>query len=1062
MSRFRTLRLLANYNILTPVALIGTGVVLSLSNPALAAEITNPADGTITTTVTIADGDSYINDGTIDNPNGTAVTSSTDIGSLTNASGAIIGTEADDFAVLIQGNADTITNDGDIGITYHNPDPSYSSDGIEVTGDVTTFTNSGSIATGNYAVYIEGATGSFDNNSGGTITSDDGTAVFLGIYAGGGATSFNNSGSIESDSDTAGDGVVIYGTTGSFTNTSTGTITSNDGNAVWLGKGTADATVNDFNNAGSIMATNNAAINIEGSDSVAAAGTVTNSGTVTGVGAGFFSSGDVGDFTNSAGGTITATNDDTDPSDYSGAYEANGVFAIGNVTGTFTNDGTITATGQDSSVGYGATDYGYLSAGVGITGDVNKFVNTGDIEAQAGGSSYGGESTSLGGVGVAIGGETTDFENSGTIHGSGSGVYFGNYQGTGWYAGKAYFDEPSESHVGTFTNDATGAITGDQGVGVVFTDGVDSFDNAGQITGHGTPVGEIPSAGVFIAGGVTSFTNSGSITADQDGVQIFSGVGTFTNTASGTITSADGFGAYVSDFALPGPFSSPSNTPVAFNNFTNNGTISGALAGVEFATSSPVNIVNTGNILGTGAGSVGLIFNGGTLNNSGTIQGAIGILDTNLAGSSIVNTGSIIGTDGPGLSFVEEEDPTVTTSGLIQGSTVSIQFAGSAPDTLVVNTGAKIVGTVSFGSGVNTIDVSGYTGNLVIDFNNPSGSPVTVVNGSNLYVATTSQLTIVDATSIRQSAQPVEDLVGGIQDSMYDALSGEMPSTDDQSFVSKAPGKGTTVWGDVFSGGSTNGGPGSSIGFGGFVAGAQAEYAPGLTLGLLASYGHTNFSLNNPQQTISSNVGTVGIYGSKSLNAITLDFSLLGGFGGNTSRRQIGGTTTETATADYNSWFLAPEVGASVPLAHFQKGQLNLAGRLGYIGGSFAGYTESGSSSDLTVGAQDISVLTASAELNGKTAIAHTSGTDINLTGKVGVFTDDNVGNSAVSVSMAGFGNMGAGSVTTDSTGTGAYAGLGLEAPIATGFTVGASLTGSARSDGNYGGVGRFRISGSF
>jgi hypothetical protein len=231
---------------------------------------------------------------------------------------------------------------------------------------------------------------------------------------------------------------------------------------------------------------------------------------------------------------------------------------------------------------------------------------------------------------------------------------------------------------------------------------------------------------------------------------------------------------------------------------------------------------------------------------------------------------------------------------------------------------------------------------------------------------------------------------------------------------------------------------------------------------VLASYGRTNFNVTNGPQTVTGDTGVVGIYGKTSLDTIGLDFSLLGGFGSNSSKRQIStGTGTETATASFNSWFFAPEIGASLPVLRTGNGQFNLAGKLGYIGGNFAGYTETGSTANATVGSENIGIFDAKLELNGNTVV-HSGGVgDVTVTGKLGLFAQTNVGGaSAVPVSVLGLPT--AGSSASGANGYGVYAGAGVDMPVSNGFTVGASVLGSARSDGDYAGIGKLRISGSY
>ena len=590
--------------------------------------------------------------------------------------------------------------------------------------------------------------------------------------------------------------------------------------------------------------------------------------------------------------------------------------------------------------------------------------------------------------------------------------------------------------------------------------------------------------GVGIANGVTSFTNSGTISGYGGGVEIYGRFGTFAN--SGTITGTAGPGLYASAYNFDGE-----SSVAAFGSLTNSGTIEGRYYGALIDNDGPIAIINSGTIRANDVtpfdNSFGLVFNTGdegtlsTLVNSGTIEGGIG-LDVDLHGGdvSITNSGSIIGTNGPGITFNDGPDPTIVNSGLISGSAgIAVDFGATSPDTLILQTGGKFIGAVKFGTGTNTFDFSGYHGNMLFDY---TGSDPTLVAGDHLHAQSGKTIALVDDTFIRNAAQPLEDIVGAVNGGVSDALSGAAGgSAGLDSFVANyapsaptpaagaamnmghAPAPtGVSVWGNVFGGGGSNSsGAGTTDQFGGLAIGAQTEVSPGLTMGLVGSYGRTSFTVNSGPQTVTSNVGVVGAYGRATLDTVTLDFSLLGGLGSNDSSRTISTSTgTEIGSATYSSWFIAPTVGISVPVLKLDKGEFAVAGSLGYIGGTNSAYSETGSTAAITVGSQTIGIFTASAELDGKTVVGSVGDGDLTLTGKLGVFTQNNAGGSSVDITALG---LPAGtSVASGATGAGVFAGAGLEVPVSDRLSVGGTLTASARSDGEYAGVGRLKIGGSF
>ena len=133
------------------------------------------------------------------------------------------------------------------------------------------------------------------------------------------------------------------------------------------------------------------------------------------------------------------------------------------------------------------------------------------------------------------------------------------------------------------------------------------------------------------------------------------------------------------------------------------------------ATGPGITIVNNGTIEQTGTG--------------GSARAAIGVLGGSPTGTlTITNTGVIQSAQGPGLNFggvPSGGSEIITNSGTISGgSGVAIQF-GAGDDTLNLQSGYSISGTVEGGAGVNTLNLSGGGGGYIrgaSEFNGPSGA----------------------------------------------------------------------------------------------------------------------------------------------------------------------------------------------------------------------------------------------------------------------------------------------------------------------------------------------------
>jgi hypothetical protein len=183
---------------------------------------------------------------------------------------------------------------------------------------------------------------------------------------------------------------------------------------------------------------------------------------------------------------------------------------------------------------------------------------------------------------------------------------------------------------------------------------------------------------------------------------------------------------------------------------------------------------------------------------------------------------------------------------------------------------------------------------------------------------------------------------------------------------------------------------------------------------------------------------------------------LLGGGADNTSERRVvtpGGV--ETATADFGSWFLSPSIGLAAPVLSTDQGELKVTGRLSYVGGNADGYSETGSSLNLVVGEQSISLLDARFGLAGE----YHTGPGVTLSGNAGLFAQSNFGGSTTPVTLFG---QTQGAVVPGSTEWGIYAGAAMSAEIAPSLNLTAGVDGQIRFDGLMSAAAKVGIAGSF
>ena len=899
---------------------------------------------------------------------------------------------------IVLANGDSLTNSGSI---TNNGAPAVGYPGPN-TGTIVFILNNetGTIqATGGWGIGIDGSLGSFENH--GAVGTD--TDAALGV--GGNLGTFVNTGTMAT---TDGAGVGVNGTVGTFTNS--GTITgANDPAAVFNGA------VGTFTNSGTLQSATGWTTTFfgDGVTSFDNSGTILNTSTGRGVEVDL-DNGAIGTFVNS--GTIT------------GGAGRQGVGLFGNAfsVGTFDNSGTITgnantAVAIDAAVGT-FTNSGTLTGGnwdaVFVGKGVTSFVNT------ATGIIQNVNHNGNGGNGIGF---NTDMVNGGQV------VAFENH-------GMIKADPASSGGVGVgFFDNGNGTFT------------VSSFVNTGTISGTGNGVGG--------NGGFGTFTNSGTIQGGQwSGIWADGPVGTFSN--SGTISSAQDHGANFNDtvgtFTNSGTILGPQARGVEFDgfvtSFSNSGTIDSFQNGVSFGggfgTAS-----NSGTIISRAAnGEIGVRIDepGGTFTNTGTIEGpaaVVYILNTT-GPNTLVNAGTLRGTDGGAVWF------------------------DNGDDLLRLETGSQIFGDVGFGGGDDTVDVSGFSGNTLLRVYGLEN----VVPGDKLvhFDQPNDLLAVIEPAGVTQPAQlvttalagqvnniigPVLNSVGAGADDAVEPL-GYMPvalqTAADLAIVE--PSAGPRIWTTAIGGGSTDSTPVniSSL-YGALVAGTHAELAGDTTLGVLVGVGRGRVDIGSSNHIVDSTTGLAGLYGRHSAGIVDLDFSLLAGVSGHQSSRQVvalGGL--ETARADYASWFVAPALGVAIPVLQTDTGEVDLVGRVSYVGGNVAGYTETGSSLNLTVGNQAIGLLDARLGLDGTFDV---DGSNTVLNANAGLFAQSNLGGTTVPVTFLG---QTQNTAVAGSTEFGLYGGIGLTAHVSPSVTLTAGADAQWHFSGQVSGAIRAGLSAGF
>ncbi|MGL5165563.1 MAG: autotransporter outer membrane beta-barrel domain-containing protein [Afipia sp.] len=799
----------------------------------------------------------------------------------------------------------------------------------------------------------------------GTVTGDS-----SGIYAANTVT-VTNSGTIA--------GANLYGILAGTANvTNSGTITGGD-------YGIRASTANVIN-SGTITGADFAGIHVNNT------ATVTNSGFITGGDNGIRAS--TVDVTNS--GIITGT-------DFYGIYAINtatvtnsglitgGDYGIWASTANVTNSGTITGTGP---YGIHVTDTATVTnSGAIIGGDFGISASTANVNNS--GTVTGGTR----GINALV---TANVINSGLITGGNYGIVANtaNVTNSGTITGGDYGIRADTANV---TN--SGTITGAAFSGVN-TDNTATVTNSGSITGSDygirastanvTNSGTITGGGRGISADTATVANSGNISGGFYGIYAT----TLTVTNSGTITGANLYGISASTA-----------------NVTNSGTITGGSYGIIAGTAD---VTNSGTI--NGGNNSGIRATTANLANSGTITGSIDGVSLITTGN-VINSGTIVGAGGTAIRFNA-------------GGT-------AASDSLSILPGARFGGLVNFGGGADKVNFG--PGSWILDTANFNAALSTITTSGNPYVVTPNKIIVADLSGFGTMNRAVMDITGWIASVLPDtpvfaptqggaanafaAIESAAPRFDHafgtvseamvvgaMAFAPTTPvfkggavtdRDGNSVWAKSFGGRREQTTDGSfigsvTIGYGGAI-GYDRQVTPDTRLGgfIGGSTNETRLDLNAGQINTDAVFG--GLYARSFFGASFLDLALIGGKLDNTSARNIGGGLTfETARATYDGWFVNPSMTLGHRFAFNNGYTVTPALKVRYVTAQFGGYTETGSSANLTAGDRNMQAFEERAEVTLANTHAFNNGSRLGVRVTGGVLALQYTGDATVNIALVG------------------------------------------------------------
>lgn len=732
----------------------------------------------------------------------------------------------------------------------------------------------------------------------------------------------------------------------------------------------------------------------------------------------------------------------TDP-DYSGSSPAGTIINnAGSIAGEnagidlryFYGASIVNQTTGSVEGGYGI--YAYSSSGVldiqndgTITGDSNYGIYIGNI--------VGANISNTGWIyglntGIDINGATEiAITNSGTVSSNAHAIYAGSIG--------AFSLINSGTISSTGTDDLYyGVILDNVNLATIVNSGTISSSLAGQ--DRGLRLNEVENA---------TIVNSGSILGGYFGIEFLGDDSSATITNTGTI-SGGVFGIWASDtdvtLSNAGTISGGVRSTYAESlNATNSGTITG---GFDLAALNEAIIYNSGTISGgistnevntvdiTNSGTISSASDGVSVTsaafsliNSGTISGESDGVYVRESNGSIINSGTIAGSD-YGIN-ADRVSLTITNSGTISGGTASILFSedGNTLNVLqgavfngVVNYNNTVDNTTNFGTGSYSVGVANYdqTDNtinlnnahqtLILTNTNTGSGTVNVVDiGSTSMDSAVrgytnsvgnvlgSILSIDVGSSAGGSSEPTSSgALGYAEEKKPTGAAAAVQKLSDDTAVDRY---GNLFWIRAFGGQTFDNAKDTSSTNYGVAAGVDRRFDEG-RFGVLAGYGRIINKADDGSGKTTGNTGFGGVYVRKDVGSVTLDASLIAGGIDNDSRREISGS--DPALGSFTGWYVSPEIAISQKHEFAPGWIFTPSARLRYTAGFYDGYTETGSTQNITY--DDRTSNTLEGILEGKITNRNTlaNGMKANVSFSAALVDTLNLGSSNMNASLSG------------------------------------------------------------
>nr|WP_320144680.1 autotransporter domain-containing protein [uncultured Cohaesibacter sp.] len=577
--------------------------------------------------------------------------------------------------------------------------------------------------------------------------------------------------------------------------------------------------------------------------------------------------------------------------------------------------------------------------------------------------------------------------NAGTVNANTAGIRAINYQG-----------------LSEITNSGTVTTTTRQGVVAWSANGATKITNSGTVTAHDDFALQawstssdvtVVNSGTLNAYDDTSHTDIGT---GHDGIQAYadtSGNVYVTNTSKGVVNAPDA---------------------TAISGIADNGNIS---------------IANAGSVIGLNGIDADAPIGSVKIANRGTIS-VTGDFGVNLKGGSLTNSGTIQG-GSYGVRF-EGSSNTITTSGKISGSTASIYYnAGgnrlniesSASFNGLVDFNNTINNTTGFGAGSYSIPVARYLADkntVQLDSNkqqviystaaSSSGAINVVEAGASASMFTTTQTITSSASTVMTDILSIDiDRNGPVyrENGSNIALgyTANKKNVEAENAIATMVGDGVALdaygnmfWMRAFGGQSFDTSADTTAGHYGLALGFDHAFDQG-RFGVMAGLGRSSNQTNDDTSKVTGDTAFGGLYARQSFGDYDFDSSLIAGGISSEADRQIN-LRAETAKGKFDGWFVSPELAISRAYGLPMGWTLTPKGVFRYTHGFFEGYSEHGSSQNITYDSRTTDSVQAALEVKLTKQHRFANGQQASLSFVGSVLDIYNLSDSAINASLQG------------------------------------------------------------